>query len=106
MAIGTITRGDGTGEKPSTPSFFDPLSFLGDDSYTTGGTLAFEASYRAAMLGNRQVIAVISGDCGLHVAVYDAATDALKVYLRSTGAEVANAVDLSSVTFNLVVISK
>ena len=106
MAIGTITRGDGTGEKPGVPSFFDPLSFAGDSAYATGGSPEFEASYRESMVGNREVIAVIAGDCGDHVPVYDAANDTLKVYLRSTGAEVAAAADLSGVTFNLVVISK
>ena len=63
-----------------------------------------------ALGDSRDVIAVISGDCGLHEAKYvpdaGATPGKFMVFLRSTGVEVANAVDLSSTTFNVVVISK
>lgn len=106
MALGTITRGDKSGEKPGAPTFVDVLAFPGDDSYPTGGTLGFEASVREALGQNVTVLGVIAGDCADNVPVYDPAADSLKVFVRSTGAEVANTTNLSGVTFNLMVLCK
>jgi hypothetical protein len=105
--IGTITTSTaGGGGMPSAPVFMDRISFPGDGNYTTGGTVAFEASFRAKIGENRTIIDVIAGDCGNNKAVYDRTNDKLKVLVGSTGAEVANATDLSGTTFNVLVISK
>ena len=88
--------------------FVDNLSFLGDDSYPTGGT-PFD-SYIKTQLGDaRDVVAVISGDCGIWDVKYVPGDDALGLlmaFVRSTGVEVANAVDMSGTTFQITVISK
>ena len=113
MALGTITRGDKSGEKPGAPTFVDVLSFPGDDSYPTGGTLGFEASVRAALGQNVTVLGVIGADCGGFVVAYDPAADSLKVYQgdndnASDGplVEVPNSTNLSVTTFNLMVLCK
>lgn len=86
------------------------MSFDGDGAYTTGGTADFDAVVKAALGDDRDVIAVISGDCGDNDCVYvpdaGATPGKLKVYVRTTGVEVANAANLSAVTFNVTVISK
>ena len=112
MAIGAITAGDQDGAKPSSPVFMDVVSFLGDDSYPAGGTLAFEATLRAVVGDSREIIAVIGQDCGGYVPVYVPSTGALKVYEgdydpAATGPLTENATaDLSGTTFNLLVISR
>lgn len=109
MALGTptlvtpeSTKGDAL--------FVDQMSFAGDDSYPTGGTLDFDALVKTALGDARNVVAVISGACGDNYAVYvpdaGATPGKLQVFVRSTGAEVGNSVNLSGVTFNVVVISK
>lgn len=110
MAIGAITSGDQAGAKPSTPVFVDFLSFAGDGAYPSGGTLGFQASVRAALGDQREILAVIGQDCGGYVPVYLPGTDALKVYEQTNVAtspliETATA-DLSGTTFNVVVISR
>lgn len=111
MALGTITV-PASLDNPGgpTPVQVDNISFLGDDGYATGGTAAFQASFRAVTKNNREVLAVIGQDCGGYVPVYDKANDKLKVYEEGADGgpadEVANAADLSSVTFNVTVLSK
>jgi hypothetical protein len=114
MAIGTMTAAPAvTAPGNATPIFLDTVTFLGDDSYPTGGTAAFEDTYQALKNSNREVLAVVSMDCGGYVPVYDKANDKLKVYraLYGGGAagplvEVTNAVDLSGTTFQLLVIAR
>ena len=110
MALGTVTSNVKAGQKPSAPVFADLVSFLGDDSYPTGGTAGFEALIQALLKDSRDVIAVVMQDCGGYVPVYDRANDKFKVYEEGADAgpadEVGNATDLSGVTFNVVVISK
>ena len=110
MALGTITVGAAaTNAKgaPGAPTFHDRMSFAGDGSYTTGGTLAFDALVTAALGRTATILDVISGDCGDHYLVYKpAGAGTLQVFLRSTGAELANAADLSGTTMNVSVISK
>ena len=110
MALGTGTQvaaESGNGER----LFVDRVSFLGDDSYTTGGTVDFDAFISTLMGDARNIIAVIPGDCGddnlaLYIPDVGATPGKLMVRVLSTGAEVANAVDLSGDTFNVTVISK
>ena len=66
-----------------------------------------DALITAALKRTATILDVISGDCGDHYVVYKpAGAGTLQVFLRSTGAELANAFDLSGVTLNLGVISK
>lgn len=110
MAIGAITVGDQDGAKPSAPLFVDVLSFLGDDAYPTGGTLAVEAAVRAVVGDSREILAVLPQDCGGYVCCYLPSTGALKVYEAAADGnpldEVAAAADLSGTTFNVLVISR
>lgn len=104
MALGTITLAD----KASRPIFYDHISVPGDGSYPTGGTVDFEGSFQAAtgVKGGREVDAVIDvgGDASTYL-LYNKATDKLMAFVRTTGVEVANAVNLSGTTFKLLVIS-
>ncbi len=99
----------GVGSQPSSPIFHDVLTFAGDTSYPTGGTVGFGAAIKAFYQDGRQVLAVIGQDCGGYVPVYLPGTDALKVYKSAGSAaamvEVSNATDLSGTTFNVLVIS-
>lgn len=106
MAIGAITVEKNSGAKVSAPTFVDRLSFAGDASYPTGGTVDFEGSVRTKIGDNRTVIGIFAEDCGAYRPVYDNATDKLKVYQTSDGAEVSNATNLSATTFKVVVFSK
>ena len=108
MALGTISKvvGDSNRGQASAPIFVDAISFLGDGTYTAGGTLLFESLVQAvAGLEGRTVVAVIpQGLCGGYEPVYDAATDALILRVSATGVEAADS-DYSGVTLNLLVIS-
>jgi hypothetical protein len=89
------------------PGFLGRVSFLGDDSYPTGGTAGFAALVAALLPATGlTVMGVVQQNNSDHICRYDKANDKLVVQLASTGAEVANAVDLSSVTFELLVFGK
>jgi hypothetical protein len=106
MSLGAITVDNEIGRKGG-PLSMARISFLGDDSYPTGGTAGF-AALVAAKLGVTGVTieAVVQQNNSDHVARYDKTNDKLLVQLMSTGAEVAGAVDLSGITFELLVIGK
>jgi hypothetical protein len=99
----------GVGSQPSSPIFHDVLTFAGDTSYPTGGTLGFGAAVKAYYGDGRQVLAVVGQDCGGYFVSYEPSTDALKVWKCAGSAapavEVTNATNLSGVTFNALVIS-
>ena len=105
MALGTAAATQAGGRSPSQPLTHDRLTFLGDDAYTVGGTLLFEAYVQTAL--NRTVELLSCTGYGgdgtdlTHYAEYDAAADALKCYVIATGVEIAGAVDLSGTTFVL-----
>jgi len=104
MALGAATRSageSGQGER----LFVDVLTFAGDSSYPTGGTDGFDAYVQAVLGDARNVVGVVMiGDCGDNIPIYVGGK--LMVKVLSTGLEVANAVDLSGVTFTVMVISK
>lgn len=103
------TQSNEAGAMPSAPTFSDVISFAGDGAYPTGGTLGFGAAVSAATKSTRKILAVIAQDCGGYLVSYNQATDALKVWKgngTNAGQEVANAANLSAVTFNVLVISK
>lgn len=114
LTSGTVYSGAGY-EKVgggATSVFVDVINFTGDTSYPTGGTLGFTALLQALTLDGRQPLAVIGQDCAGYSVAYLPGTDALKVFESgdenaspTAMAEVVNATNLSSTTFNVVVIS-
>ena len=108
MSLGAATVNVQAGKSASTPTFIDDISFAGDSSYPTGGTAAFEA-YLQGTTGikeGRTIDAVIdvTGNA-THYPVYDKANNKLKMFVRTTGVEVANTTNMSGTTFRFVVIS-
>ncbi len=105
MALGTLVK-TLTGQMGTTqPLMVNPISFAGDGAYVTGGTTAFQAKVQALFEDHREIITIIPGDCGGYRPVYDKAADKLKVFDENTGAEVANAANLSATTFNLAIVA-
>lgn len=109
MALGTpATQAQEQGQTTMRPNGMLRMSFAGDTSYPTGGTLNFGATYLLAETGRPLDVTAVIGHgftAGAlsHFVQYDVATDALKVYLLA-GAEVTAATDLSTVTFDVVVV--
>jgi hypothetical protein len=103
-------------EGPSEQAYVDLITFPGDTSYPTGGSADFQAFYHSAVYaatglkpeGRAIVSAYGHGVVGgvLHTLVYDRANDKLLVYTGADGTQVANATNLSAVTFTLTVLSK
>ena len=102
MALGALTVG-GQIAASQVPTFCDRVSFLGDNSYTTGGTAGFKATLEAKLKSKREIVAVNDQSIGTHYAVYDHANDKLMVFVRATGLEAANGANLSAVTFSVAV---
>lgn len=107
MALGTATVQKETG-RDGGPVVTARLSFAGDSSYPTGGTAGFAAFVAAALgvAGPLDVLGVDQQSLSDHVLRYNRATDKLTAQLMSTGAEVANGVNLSGTTFNVVVTAR
>lgn len=109
MPLGTPTR-VAAESAAAERLFVDQLSFAGDSAYPTGGSTNFDQFVRDLTNDGRNVIAVIGNDCGANDVHYvppvGSTPGKLKVYVRATGVEVANATDLSAVTFQVVVFSK
>ena len=120
MSLGTIepVSNDLKGAQPSAPLFAIRVTFLGDDDYTTNGTVGFQETVRddietfmKALVdhnvrgrSNVEIIAVVSDDCGLWEVTYDKDNDLLKAWVKSTGVEAANALDMSGTTFNVTLL--
>ncbi len=119
MSLGLITileevAGGGTGVSRTLR-----CSIVGDDSYPTSGTVLFEALFQAATLAagikgsvkGATVVAVqmeqgfngVIQDFDLH---YDHINDKLMATVRSTAAQVANAVDMSGTPFGVLITVK
>lgn len=108
MALGTVTLGDEQGQTTMRPNGIARMSIVGDGAYPTGGTLAFAATTLRAALGRDVEVTQVVGygftaGAITHVAHYVDSTDALQVFVESTGAEAAGAANLSGVTFDLCV---
>ncbi len=86
------------------------LPFLGDDSYLTGGTAGFKALVAAALsiqtAADLEILGVSQQNLSDHILRYDQAGDLLTAQLISTGAEVGNGVNLSGITFEVVVLAR
>ena len=68
--------------------------YTGPASYTTGGESGLAAQVRMGKLF--AVLGSISDGSAVRLAQYDPATDKLLFFVPNTGAQVANAVDLST----------
>lgn len=79
----------------------------GDDAYPTGGTLGFQAIVSQLLGRESATLLQATGWAAGYIAHWNATTDAFQVFnLASSGAEVANATDLSATTFQVTVIYK
>lgn len=119
MALGaiTITLDEIQGRKVQAPLFAVRVSFPGDGDYPAGGTPDFtelvrdaveeymaarsDANVRGRM--NFTIMALIGGDCGAYVPLYDDANDKLKVLVGATWVQNATA-NISGTTFNVTLI--
>lgn len=97
------------GETTARPSFIHRFTIPGDAAYATGGSL-FAATMTAVSEQSVTVNAVhgwgFTAGAITHIPVYVSSTGRLLVYVLATGAQAANAADLSAVTFDLTVISE
>lgn len=108
MSLGAFTVANEIGRKGG-PLSMARLTIVGDASYPTGGTPDFAALVATALgITGIEIEAVIhQGPVTADFAVaYDKANDKLTARVISTGAQVANAVDLSGTTFEVLVIGK
>lgn len=109
MALGTPTVQADAVASASKPVFMFLLTFTGDTSYPTGGTVGFEAYCELILQRSLDVLYIVPEDTGaLYTPVYDRSADALMVYTAATGthAQVTNATNLSATTFNVWVIAR
>ena len=103
MALGTITVVADAAKSASAPLGAASLSFAGDDAYTAGGTVDFQASVRAILGRDVTLLCVIPlGLNGGYDVIYDKANDTLLTVVKSTGVETAPGVDLQGTTFLLM----
>lgn len=103
MALGTGTVTGQYKKSASAPLDVIHISFAGDSSYPTGGTIEFQA-YVRALLGRDVTIAAVTkaAATGVYTAIYDIAND--KLYVEdAAGAEVGDETDLQATTFSLIV---
>lgn len=110
MALGTITSLEDAGLDASSPIAAFRVTVVGDDAYTTGGTVDFSDAI-GAVVGHTVTLLDAHG-LGLtagavtHLAQYDAANDTLLVFQLSDGTQATAAADLSGVTFSLTCMAK
>lgn len=97
MATGTITSKRDTDNRVH----FYKFTIVGDGAYPTGGTAAINALITAKLSKAIKLIEIKGVGTGYYLS-YDYTADKLKAWVASTGAEVANAVDLSGVTFDCI----
>lgn len=107
MALGLLTKLLSLGQDASANTFVDLVSFVGPASYTSpGGDTGLEALLQVQTRDSRDVLAFIDQSLGTHYAAYDRANEKFKTYVRATGVETDNAVDLSGVTFKGLLVSR
>lgn len=110
MALTTATVLAQIGWSPNNSTPIMNLSITGDAAYATGGSASFKAFVESKIgRGLESIVAVvgigIGGGAGYHLS-YDTANDKLLVHAGATGLQVANATDLSAVTFNATIIAQ
>lgn len=113
MAIGTLTVVKSPVQGSSAHLLVDSITLVGDSAYPTGGMTGVEAALQAKTKDKRAIIDVrASGLNGGYQVVWDSANKKLLVLNSGDGtanalaAEVANATNLSGVTFALTVLSE
>lgn len=107
LSAAGITRVGNAGDIATRPAFIESLSFLGDNSYPTGG-YAFDAVVEEKLGVGLEIIAahgIGQGAAGYHV-LYVKSTGKLMVLVGATALELAGATDLSAVTFTVTVFAK
>jgi len=104
----TVTLQTSAGKQPAAPTFVERVRLQGDTSYpaATGGYPLGLATVLGP--GAKEVLGVmpavqVGNDWGIQ---YDRANDKVKVFLVSTGAEVANGTNLAALDVELLVFSK
>ena len=112
MPLGTfavLERSAGDG-----PLFVDRCSVVGDGAYPAGGSVDFQAAYRAAVGSARTIVALIDDEINDDdgstssdgvVLQYDHSADKLRVVLGKTMVESAQS-DQSGVTYLFSILSK
>lgn len=112
MALGTPARTASKSSNSAKPCYFDYLTFVGDSTYTTPGTIGFDAFVKACVgiLDGREVIGIIPQSCSGYSLAYTAANGGtLRMYEEGADGgpadEVANG-DYSAITFVVLVISQ
>jgi hypothetical protein len=85
MAVGTFARADNE-ETPVGSLYVDVVTFNTTGNYATGGYLSFATSLASAIGAGRTILGIIGLETQGYTLEYAAATDALKVYVSSTGA--------------------
>lgn len=103
MSLGTMTHVDKSAAVG--PEFTDNVTQVGDSAYVAGGTTGLQAKLRALRGDQRTITQVVDQSVGSHYVVYDPSNDKLKVYVRTTGVELANGDDSGS-TYRLAITSK
>ena len=89
------------------PVKFTKFSFTGPSSYATSGVTGLAAGLKTIIKTDPTILMLVQeGPGNAYTLQYDSATDKLMVYdLATPFAQVANAVDLSAVTFRVTAIS-
>ncbi len=100
MALGVVASVSASAAQG--PIFTDRLTVVGEASYTTGGATGLAAALKALRKDSRDIISVVDEGVATNKIEYDKANDKLLCYVRSTGVQVAGAVDLSGTTFQQV----
>jgi hypothetical protein len=89
------------------PVKFSTVTFTGVSSYTTDGDTGFKAGLQGLTKDTRvPVVLVDIGSAGDYATEYLPASDKLIVKVRSTGAQVTAAANLSGVTFKVLAITQ
>jgi hypothetical protein len=88
------------------PLFVDRVTLVGDGAYPTNGSAGLAAKLKAAKKDGREIVSVVDEGIATNKYEYDKANDKIKAFVRATGVEVANAVDLSGQTLKLCITSK
>ncbi len=95
------------GTSSSKPTLTTKLVFPGDASYPTGGSAGVKAVLDEVLQRKVTVTAVtgysFKAGAYFHLAHYDLTNDKLQLFVRSTGAEEANATDQSTAEMHLTV---
>ncbi len=64
MALGTLVKVLDGQMGTTSPLLANPISFVGDSTYPTGGTTAFQAKVQALFQDHREVVAVLDQSVG------------------------------------------